>query len=1368
MTQRMAASSIAWFALSVGVSLGQGTDFDDPEREVVSSRSPQQPGGRPDRARVFKERITPRWLAGDSRFWYRNDLAGGTKAFVLVDADKVAQGPAFDHARLAAGLAKAIGADVAADRLPFDEVGFLDDGKAIKFRVGETTWRCVLDTYECSKTDEAPPVAPVVEPPSGRRGGRPGGGSGGDWGRDRATSPDGKWTAYLKDHDVYARHEPEGAEVRLSDDGREGFAYARLTWSPDSSSLVGWRVEPGDDKPVHLVQSSPPGGGRAVLRSRPYPLPGDKFAAYELNLFDVPDGKKTRPEVDRVDFDAPRVRWRPDGRHFTYLKVDRGHQRLRLVEVDARTGQSRNLVDETSPTFLWTAHTENVGIEPVTWLDKSNELIYTTERDGWRHLHLIDATTGAVKNPITKGDYVIRGIDRVDEEAQQVWFRASGRVAGQDPYFVHHYRVNFDGSDLVALTGGDGTHTVQFSPDRKYLIDTYSRVDLPPRHTLRRTSDGSEVCPLEEADASALLASGWAPPEVFTAKGRDGKTDIWGIIARPKDFDPKKRYPVVESVYAGPQGSYVPKAFSPARRFADLTDLGFIVVQADGMGTANRSKAFHDVCWKDLKDAGFPDRIGWIRAAAKIHPEIDLSRVGIYGTSAGGQSAAGGVLFHPEFYKVAVAACGCHDNRMDKASWNEQWMGFPVGPHYGASSNVDNAHRLRGKLMLIVGEMDSNVPPESTYRLGDALIRADKDFDLVMVPNADHGMGGAYGARRMRDFFVKHLLGPVEASSKADTSVTRASTPSDSGERLDLADLNLDKSDLRGAIERYQIDLRSEQRTLPPIGAKGREERSKEFLEGWLKRLEGLDFDALGRDEKVDYVLFKNALKHDLGSVALRTQERDEAAPFVPFGRSIVELEEARRVLKPREWGEVAGTLSTLAREIGDAKKWLEAKPKSELKVRKPVANRALADVEGLRSTLRDWNTFYDGYDPLYTWWVGEPFKAVDTALQGYATSLRDRLGAAEGGRGGGPRGGRGGRGGGGNEAPAAPADRDAEITGTPIGREALLNELAFEMIAYTPEELVAIANREFAWCEAEMKKASAEMGLGDDWKAALERVKTRHVGPGQQPTMIRDLALEAIAYVEDNGLVTVPPLCRDSWRMAMMTPERQVVNPFFTGGETSSVSYPVGSMTHEQKMMTMRGNNAHFSRATVHHELIPGHHLEGYMAQRYRTYRSPFQTAFVLEGWPLYWELLLWDKGFAKSPEDKVGMLFWRMHRCARIIFSLGFHLETMTPKECVDFLVDRVGHERDNAAGEVRRSFGGGYGPLYQAAYLLGGMQFRALRRELVESGRMTDRAFHDAILRENRIPVELIRAKLSGHDLRPDFAPSWKFQGEAATKE
>jgi dipeptidyl aminopeptidase/acylaminoacyl peptidase len=560
----------------------------------------------------------------------------------------------------------------------------------------------------------------------------------------------------------------------LNNDQKILIALNRLAFGP----------RPGDRKEVYLIQSSPPGGGRAQLRARPYALPGDRFTTYELSVFDVSAGRQIKPSVDLYDHEwqPPVLHWGTDGRRFAYEKVDRGHQRFRVIEVDAATGQARNVIDEKSATFIWTAHTEMLGMTYVNWLDKTDEIVYVSERDGWRHLYLIDAKTGVVKNQITKGEWVVRGIDRIDEEKRRIWFRAGGMNAAQDPYFIHYYRINFDGSGLVALTEGNGTHRVTYSPGAAYLIDNYSRVDMPPVTELRRSSDGKLVCRLEEADISALKAAGWTPPEVFVAKGRDGKTDIWGIISRPRGLDTSKKCAVLESIYAGPQGAYVPKAFSPFNRFASMTDLGFIVVQMDGMGTAFRSKAFHDVCWKNLKDAGFPDRILWHRAVAAKYPYYDLSRVGIYGTSAGGQNAAAAVLFHPEFYKAAVANSGCHDNRMDKASWNEQWMGYPVGPQYSESSNIDNAARLGGKLFLIVGEMDTNVPPESTLRFADALIDANKDFEMLVVPGADHGISGphsAYAQRRTRDFFVRALLGkepdrlPATAAKAPETRTAR-------------------------------------------------------------------------------------------------------------------------------------------------------------------------------------------------------------------------------------------------------------------------------------------------------------------------------------------------------------------------------------------------------------------------------------------------------------------------------------------------------------------------------------------------------------------------------------------------------------------
>ncbi len=601
-------------------------------------------------------------------------------------------------------------------------------------------------------------------------------------------SPDGKWRAFVRDGNVVVERSDSDERRQLTSDGTDEVGYGRLSWSPNSQAFVAFLITPGDQKEVFLVESSPRGGGRAVLHRRQYPLPGDRFTSYQPVLFRFTNDssgdsissawQSDRLTVDPIDFGRPRVRWSEDGNSFTYQQVDRGHQRRRLVEIDVLTGQAHNLIDEVTDTFIWTAHTQDIGIADVTWLEQTDELIFVSEADGWRHLYLIDVSAKpksqhdaptaissggrrleapGLKYQITKGQYVVRSVDQIDEEKRQIWFRASGLYDEQDPYLVHYCRVNFDGTGFVKLTSGDGDHVVQFAPEGQFFIDTYSRIDMPPVHELRRSDDGSLVCELEQADASELDDLGWKTPEVFSAPGRDGRTEIWGIICRPQDYDPAHKYPVIEDIYAGPHDSFVPKRFSTRERYAELNRLGFIVVKIDGMGTANRGKDFHDVCWHNIKDAGFPDRIAWMKAAGAKYPELDLQRVGIYGGSAGGQNAGAAVLFHGDFYKAAVAGCGCHDNRMDKASWNEQWMGYPVGPHYSASSNIDNAENLNANLLLIVGEMDTNVPPESTLRFADALIRADKDFDLIVVPGGGHGMGGRYGQRRLRDFFVEHL-----------------------------------------------------------------------------------------------------------------------------------------------------------------------------------------------------------------------------------------------------------------------------------------------------------------------------------------------------------------------------------------------------------------------------------------------------------------------------------------------------------------------------------------------------------------------------------------------------------------------------------
>jgi len=602
----------------------------------------------------------------------------------------------------------------------------------------------------------------------------------------------------------------------------------------------------------------------------------------------------------------------------------------------------------------------------------------------------------------------------------------------------------------------------------------------------------------------------------------------------------------------------------------------------------------------------------------------------------------------------------------------------------------------------------------------------------------------------------------------------------------DDADANF--SEMRQILEYYVADRGSLQRSFFVNNSPVRRERFRKFYQDALDRIQKLNFDAMRQEGKVDYVLFRSHLEHELRQLDIEAKQQAEIEPLIPFGKTIVEMEEARRGMTPIDSAKSANTLNALKKQLDDTRRRVEAglrpgENPDAIRVKKTVAFRGVNAINALRGNLRNWYTFYNGYDPVFTWWNEQPYRELDEALNSYGSFISERLvglrtaapaGAQGQGGGGGQRGGApggGGQGGGagqgggggfqrpGGAAQARPGD-NSDIIGDPIGHDALMSELQSEFIPYTPEELIDLANKEFAWCENEMKKASREMGFGDDWKKALEKVKNTYVEPGKQPELIRDLAVEAIKFVDDHDLVTVPQLARDTWRMEMMTPERQLVSPFFLGGETILVSYPTNTMTHEQKMMSMRGNNPSFSRATVFHELIPGHHLQGFMTARYRPYRGLFGTPFWTEGNALYWELLLWDMGFQKKPEDKVGALFWRMHRCARIIFSLSFHLEKMTPQQCIDFLVERVGHERDNATAEVRRSFDGSYGPLYQIAYLIGGLQQYSLHHELVDSGKMTNRQFNDGLLHENRIPIEMIRAVMTNQKLTRDYKTSWRF--------
>lgn len=582
--------------------------------------------------------------------------------------------------------------------------------------------------------------------------------------RDGNVSPDGRWGVALDDHNLVLVDRETDDKLELTTSGSADDPFEpRVYWSPDSKHLIAVQTSPAQEHPVSFVEAAPPDQLQPKLHTFDYLKPGDRIARPRPRLFDV-ESRKEIP-TDNALFDQPwsidRYHWAPDSSACYFLYNQRGHQALRVIALDAKTGEARAVVDEHSDTFI--------DYSNKTYLhhfDDTNQLLWMSERDGWNHLYLIDRAAGEVVRQITQGPWLVKRVDRLettDDGRRLAYLTILGHpaYASRNPYAEHHARVNIDTGELTLLTQGNGTHTLTYAPDGRHYVDSWSRPDQPPVHELRRSADGSLVCELARADASGWLSVVGQFPEPFVAKGRDGKTDIWGIIYRPTDFDPNKRYPVLESIYAGPQDQYVPKSFAEYHGAYRFTELGFIVVQIDGMGTNWRSKAFHDVAWKNLKDAGFPDRIAWMKAAAQHEPAMDLSRVGVYGTSAGGQNAMRAVLDHADFYKAAMADSGCHDNRMDKVWWNEAWMGYPVDESYVKSSNVVDAHKLGGALLLIVGGMDRNVDPASTFQVVQALVKADKNFEMLVFPEAGHGAGTSdYGWRRTADFFVRHLGGP--------------------------------------------------------------------------------------------------------------------------------------------------------------------------------------------------------------------------------------------------------------------------------------------------------------------------------------------------------------------------------------------------------------------------------------------------------------------------------------------------------------------------------------------------------------------------------------------------------------------------------
>ncbi|MDR7211029.1 DPP IV N-terminal domain-containing protein [Flavobacterium piscis] len=704
---------------------------------------------------LFKNKVinTPKefhWI-GNDYVWYSNNIPKG-KEFLMVDSKQQKQSSAFDHDRLAESLSKISGKEVSSIDLPIDNLEFDKTLSTLVFTTDTLKISCNLNTYELTKIKGGYKNPLKKEDYWG--------GNFDELGNKPVGSPDSLHTAFIKNYNLYIKDKKTKGETQLSYDGSKGFYYSSyMKWSPDSRGIMAYKVRPGEEHKIYFVESSPKDQFQPKLQTRDYLKPGDQLPFKSPQLFVVASKKQIPVATDLFleQYDLSAIEWKDDSSSFTFEYNQRGHQVYRVLEVNAVTGKVKVLIEETSPAFV-----EYSGKRYRYDLKKSNEIIWASERDGWNHLYLYDAITGKVKNQITKGKWPIREVLKVDEEKKQIYFTASGLDSDQDPYLLHFCRIDFNGKNFIRLTTENGNHKVTFSPDYKFYVDQYSRVDAAPITVLKSIDAQKTIVEMQKADISALQKTGWTAPEVFTAKGRDGKTDIWGVIVRPTTFDPNRKYPIIEYIYAGPQDSFVPKNFQPYYwAMSSLAELGFIVVQIDGMGTSNRSKAFHDVCWKNLKDAGFPDRKLWIKAAAAKYPHMNIDKVGIHGTSAGGQNAGAALVFNSDFYDVAVASCGCHDNRMDKMWWNEQWMGYPIGPEYEACSNTANAAQLKGNLMLILGELDDNVDPASTMQFANALIKANKNFELVTVPGLGHSAGGDYGERKRRDYFVQHLLGVI-------------------------------------------------------------------------------------------------------------------------------------------------------------------------------------------------------------------------------------------------------------------------------------------------------------------------------------------------------------------------------------------------------------------------------------------------------------------------------------------------------------------------------------------------------------------------------------------------------------------------------
>lgn len=695
--------------------------------------------------------VVPHWVDQTSAFWYVRQTEKG-KEYVKVDAASKKRTALFDQQKMASALTEKAGREINAYNLPLQNCRLNISLDTLRFQLDGKFWAYSIKNNRLLDEGAIPSRGKERHwmEVDDEKEGRP------------VTSPDGKWTAFIKNDNVYVREVATGKEKQLSQDGTLSNYYSSyIQWSPDSKSVVSCRIRPVEKRYVYYVESSPADQAQPKLHKQEYAKPGDELRFKVPCIFEVESGRRLIPSTELFShqYELSGPMWNADSKAITFEYNERGHKVYLVLEMSAVDGSVRTLIEEKEEKYV------NYPRIYRNYLGDGKRIIWSSERDNYNHLYLYDRATGKPLNQITKGEWYVRGVQHVDEANEVIYFSANGMKKGEDPYLIHYYKINFDGSNLVELTPEEGMHQCWYSSDYKYLVDVYSKVDQAPIAVLRDAKNGKIRMQLDKADISVLLANGWKAPEVFSAKGRDGKTDMWGVIYRPSNFDPSKKYPVIEYIYSGPGDQYVPKTFSSYNWWmTSLAELGFIVVQVDGMTTSFRSKEFEEVCYKNLKDAGLPDHIAWIKAAAQKYPYMDIDRVGIFGCSAGGQESTGAVLFHPEFYKAAYSACGCHDNRMDKIWWNELWMGYPVDESYSACSNVDNAHLLSRPLMLVVGELDDNVDPASTMQVANALIKANKDFELVVIPGAHHTMGEDFGEHKRYDFFVRHLMGVTPPS----------------------------------------------------------------------------------------------------------------------------------------------------------------------------------------------------------------------------------------------------------------------------------------------------------------------------------------------------------------------------------------------------------------------------------------------------------------------------------------------------------------------------------------------------------------------------------------------------------------------------